>query len=63
MNFIMLRWGERALWDKCLEEVQFECRSPVLWEYHGKSELILENSMVALDKSWLSVISCVVLGK
>lgn len=54
---------------KCSQQAQFECSSSLLGKFYGQSELILENSMVALEASrsrlepWpLSVFSPVLSG-
>lgn len=51
-----MRLGGRAVLDKCSQEAQCECRSSLFWEFYEKSELILENSMVAwnqADLDWI----------
>ena len=69
MNFIMVRLGGTTLLGKCSQQAQFECSSSLLGKFYGQSELILENSMVALEASrsilepWpLSVFSPVLSG-
>lgn len=51
MNFIMVRLEGRTLLDVCFQEAQSECRSSRLWEFLERSELILENRMVALNQA------------